>query len=107
MTLRDFNAITSHNKLTLVDFYASWCGPCKATHHILDRLEELMGDTVDVLRIDIDRYENTELVEHFRIMAVPTLMLFRCGRKLWRECGVLTVESLADMINRYEQIEVL
>ena len=105
MTLQDFNNIISHERLTLVDFYATWCGPYKATHKILDRLEEVMIDTLDIIRIDIDHHENTELVNHYRIMAVPTLMLFRRGQRLWRESGVLTVETLAEIIRRYDKIE--
>lgn len=102
MTLQEFNTITAHDRLTLVDFYAVWCGPCKATHHILDELEERMCGRVDVLRIDIDYHGNAELVNHFRIMAVPTMMLFRRGRRLWRESGVLKVESLIEVVRRYE-----
>ena len=75
MTLQEFNTITAHDRLTLVDFYAVWCGPCKATHHILDELEERMCGRVDVLRIDIDYHGNAELVNHFRIMAVPTVVI--------------------------------
>ena len=105
MTLQDFNNIISHERLTLVDFYATWCGPCKAPHKIRDRLEEVMIDTLDIIRIDIDHHENTELVNHYRIMAVPTLMLFRRGQRLWRESGVLTVETLAEIIRRYDKIE--
>ena len=100
MTLQEFNTITAHDRLTLVDFYAVWCGPCKA---ILDELEERMCGRVDVLRIDIDYHGNAELVNHFRIMAVPTMMLFRRGRRLWRESGVLKVESLIDVIRRHEE----
>ena len=105
MTLQDFNTIVSHERLTLVDFYATWCGPCKATHKILDRLEETMNGTLDIIRIDIDHHENTDLVNHYRIMAVPTLILFRRGQRLWRECGVLTVETLAEIIRRYDKVE--
>lgn len=106
MTLQDFNSIISHDRLTLVDFYATWCGPCKATHKILDRLEETLNGTLDIIRIDIDHHENTDLVNHYRIMAVPTLILFRRGQRLWRESGVLTVETLAEVIRRYDNVEV-
>lgn len=106
MTLSEFNTITSHNKLTLVEFFASWCGPCRAMHKTLDNLEEQICGTADIVRIDIDYYDHVELVEHFRIMAVPTLILFRNGRKLWRESGVLSLESLAEVIYRYERVEL-
>lgn len=106
MTIQDFNAIIAHDRLTLVDFYATWCGPCKATHSILDRIEQVMRNSVDVIRIDIDHHENTDLVNHYRIMAVPTLILFRRGQRLWRESGVLSVETIAEIIRRYNKVEV-
>ena len=106
MTLDNFKAIVSHERLILVDFYATWCGPCRAMHLILDKLEQELADRVEVLRIDIDHPDNVELVHHYRIMSVPTLVLFFRGRKLWRESGVLSVETLIDVVRRYEQIEM-
>lgn len=106
MTLQDFNTIISHDRLTLIDFYATWCGPCKATHKILDRLEEVLSGSLDIVRIDIDHHENAEVVNHYRIMAVPTLILFRRSQRLWRESGVFTVETLAEIIRRYDKVEV-
>ena len=106
MTLDNFKAIISHERLILVDFYATWCGPCRAMHLILDKLEQELADRVEVLRIDIDHPDNVELVNHYRVMSVPTLVLFFRGRRLWRECGVLSVETLIDVVRRYEQIEM-
>ena len=106
MTLENFKQIISQDRLTLVDFYATWCGPCRATHLILDKLEQEFVDDGDVIRIDIDHPEKVELVRNYRIMSVPTLFLFRKGRKLWRESGVLSLESLADMVHRYRKVEV-
>lgn len=107
MTLQEFSDITSRDTLTLVDFYATWCGPCRAMHPVLDKLAAEAGDAVDIRRIDIDKPENAELVRHHRIMAVPTLILFRKGRNVWRQSGVIPLETLSDVIKRNEKVEAL
>ncbi len=79
MTLGEFNEFTSRDALTLVDFYAVWCGPCRVMHPVLDKLAEATDESVDILKIDIDKHENVEVVRQHKIMAVPTLVLFRKG----------------------------
>ena len=106
MTINEFNSLTARNRLALVDFYATWCGPCKAMHPILDAIEQQFGSSVDVLRVDVDQYESVGLVQHFRVMSVPTLMFFRRGRMLWRNSGMVTLETLVDIIRRYDRVEV-
>lgn len=106
MTINELNSLTARNRLVLVDFYATWCGPCKAMHPILDTIEQQFGSSIDVLRVDVDQYESVGLVQHFRVMSVPTLMFFRRGRMLWRNSGMVTLETLVDIIRRYDRVEV-
>ena len=106
MTINEFNSLTARNRLVLVDFYATWCGPCKAMHPILDAIEQQFGSSGDVLRVDVDQYESVGLVQHFRVMSVPTLMFFRRGRMVWRNSGMVTLETFVDIIRRYDRVEV-
>lgn len=104
--MKNFKQTIASTTPTLVDFYATWCGPCKAMHPILDAIEQQFGSSVDVLRVDVDQYESVGLVQHFRVMSVPTLMFFRRGRMLWRNSGMVTLETLVDIIRRYDRVEV-
>ena len=106
MTQQEFEARIAGDRLVLVDFYATWCGPCRAMHPVLDALHNQMHNAVDVVRLDVDRHENTQPVQHYRVMSVPTLILFRQGRVLWRESGVLTLDTLLDVVRRFERVEV-
>ena len=90
----------------LVDFYAQWCGPCKAMHPVLDKVQEQLSSLVDIVRIDVDRPENAALAAHLRIHAVPTLILFREGRILWRSSGVMSVQELVNELKRQERLEM-
>ena len=83
--MEKLNEIINGSQLTLVDFFATWCGPCKMMHPVLEQLKEEMGDSLRIIKIDIDK--NEALMEQYRIQSVPTLMLFRKGDALWRQSG--------------------
>ena len=106
MTLKDFNDLIAPDRLLLVDFFATCCGQCRAMHPVIDTLENQMGSVVEIVRFNVDLFENSELVQHYRVMSVPTLILFRQGRMLWRESGVFSLDALTDVIHRFDKAEV-
>ncbi|MBO4663469.1 MAG: thioredoxin [Bacteroidaceae bacterium] len=97
--MEKFNEIINGNQLVLVDFFATWCGPCKHMHPILEQLKEDMGDKVRILKLDVDK--NAELSDVYRIQSVPTLMLFRGGQVLWRQSGAMPLEELKRVIEGF------
>ena len=97
--MSEFNDFIKSSKPTLVDFFATWCGPCKMMHPILDRLKEKMGDTVAIVKIDVDK--NQELSAAYRIQSVPTLMVFKDGEVKWRAAGVHSAEDLEAKLKEY------
>lgn len=92
--MEKFNDIINSNQLTLVDFFATWCGPCKQMHPVLEQLKADLGDSIRIIKVDVDK--NGPLAATYRIQSVPTLMLFRAGEMLWRQSGAM---SLADLKN--------
>ncbi len=92
-----FEEIISSPTPVLVDFYATWCGPCKAMMPALDTLKKNMGDQVRIIKIDVDK--NIDLAVAQKVMGVPTLALFQNGRELWRESGVMTAPALQTVIS--------
>ncbi len=97
--MENFNEIINSEQLTLVDFFATWCGPCKTMHPVLEQLKEQMGDRVRILKIDVDK--NEALSASYRVQAVPTLMLFRKGELLWRQSGALSLSQLSGIVKDY------
>ncbi len=97
--MNDFNDIIKDTKPTLVDFYASWCGPCKMQAPILDKVKEKVGDTANIIKIDIDR--NEQIAARYRVMSVPTIILFKDGEPVWRTVGVQQMDLLVDKIREH------
>jgi thioredoxin 1 len=91
-----FREIIQSETPTLVDFYATWCGPCQQMHPILDKLKVKMGSDVRVVKIDVDK--NQEVAATFKIRSVPTLLLFKKGEILWRQAGGMDAKGLEQKI---------
>ena len=96
--MEKFNEMISGEQLTLVDFFATWCGPCKMMHPILEQLKEKMGDDIRILKVDVDK--NEALSMQYRIQSVPTLMLFKKGEMLWRQSGAMSLNDLMQKISQ-------
>ncbi len=90
--MNDFDDIIKNVRPTLIDFFATWCGPCKVQSPILDELEEKVGDKIKILKVDIDKYD--DIASEYHIQSVPTLILFREGKILWRSSGVKQLDFL-------------
>jgi len=93
-----FTDIINGDKPVLVDFHAEWCGPCKMMKPVLEELRQLMGDSIRILKIDVDK--NTTIANSLNIAGVPTLMLFKSGKTLWRQSGVHSAKQLQSIINQ-------
>lgn len=97
--METFNEVISSDKLVLVDFFATWCQPCKMMHPILEQLKEALGDSIRIIKIDVDKQGVT--AGQYKIQSVPTLMLFRSGQSLWRQSGALSLAELKNIVNSY------
>ncbi|MBP5703261.1 MAG: thioredoxin [Paludibacteraceae bacterium] len=97
--MENFSDIIKSDKLTLVDFFATWCGPCKMMHPILEQLKEEKGDSIRILKIDVD--DNEDLSMQYNIQSVPTLMLFKNGEIVWRQSGAKSLNELKSLIAQF------
>ena len=94
-----FNEIINGNDLVLVDFYAEWCGPCKMMSPILQEVKTNLKESVKIIKINVDQHQ--DLASHFMVRGVPTLMLFKTGKMLWRQSGVLSSKDLTATITTH------
>lgn len=97
--MSEFLDIIQSEKPTLVDFFATWCGPCKMQAPILKQVKNKVGDKATIVKIDIDR--NPELANKYRVQSVPTLIMFKKGQAEWRTVGVQSEDTLVNKINEF------
>ncbi|KAA2217400.1 thioredoxin [Maribacter flavus] len=94
--MSNFSELIKGDKPVLVDFYATWCGPCQLMHPILDDVKKEVGENASILKIDVDK--NQELAAKYQVRGVPTLMIFKDGEQLFRQSGVLQKKELVKLL---------
>jgi thioredoxin 1 len=98
--MSNFNNIIQSEKPVLIDFFATWCGLCKALSPILKEVKDSLGDRISIIKIDVDK--NQEVASKYQVGGVPTMILFKNGQQLWRQSGVLSKEEIIKTINNFE-----
>lgn len=90
--MNDFDKLIQEDKPTLVDFFATWCGPCKMQAPILEEVKKKVGDKANIIKVDIDK--NEELARKYNVQSIPTIILFKNGMAVWRAVGLQQAETL-------------
>ena len=96
-TNQNFDALLQDEKLVIVDFWATWCGPCRMLSPILDEVEGEMSDKITVVKVNVD--DADEIAGRYRIMSIPTLIFFKGGQAVDKTVGAMPKNALMDKIN--------
>lgn len=99
--MEKFQELINGNDLVLVDFFATWCGPCQMLAPILTDVKKELGDSIKIIKVDVDKNQALMAAPQFQVKGVPTLMLFQKGKMLWRQSGVVPKEDIIRTINNF------
>jgi thioredoxin 1 len=91
-----FSELINQDKPVLVDFFAEWCGPCKMMSPILKEVKDSLRESVAIIKIDVDK--NQELAAKYQVKGVPTLLLFKHGKQVWRQSGLVQKKDLLSIL---------
>jgi len=91
-----FSELINQDTPVLVDFFAEWCGPCKMLAPLLKQVKDELGDTISIIKIDVDK--NQALAAKYQVRGVPTMLLFKNGKQVWRQSGLLQKEEILNII---------
>lgn len=98
--MNNFNELINSDKPVLVDFFAEWCGPCKTMAPILKDVKTQMGEKSTIIKIDVDK--NPEAASAYQVRSVPTLIIFKNGKPLWKQAGVVSANELIRLFNQFQ-----
>jgi thioredoxin 1 len=98
MKSKSFNELIEGDTPVLVDFFATWCGPCKTQAPSLDQLKQLMGEKAHIIKVDVDK--NPAAAAKYGIRSVPTLMIFKQGKITWKQSGVFPANELEKLLKQ-------
>jgi thioredoxin 1 len=97
--MNSFSNLINNDKPVLVDFFATWCGPCQTLAPILKDVKAELGDGISIIKIDVDK--NQALAAQYQVRGVPTMLLFKNGQQLWRQSGVVSKNDLVNIIKQH------
>ena len=97
--METFNDLIMGDKPVLVDFFATWCQPCKMMHPVLEQVKATLGDRIRIIKVDVDKHQ--QIAAAYQIQSVPTLMLFQKGENLYRQSGAMSRNEVLALLDPF------